>query len=434
MKNILIILCYCTLLMPTTLCAQNFWGTHSQKISLKAYEGHRFRVQTYIKTDIDDDSAAARIFYRVQKGENAYFIFNNSWDSPIRHKEWQKYTFEDTLKTGCDTLGFGMLCAYNGKFYFDDVTIDIETENGVWKNVFNADFENGQNSFINGSSYQNRGLNNLYTANIINNQAASGTKCLVIEGKNVPNYGVNNKVGKFADVNRIKLYYEIYGEGQPLLVLHGNGGSIDNATTHYPELIKKYKVIAIDNRGQGRSTDTDKPMTYDLMASDIKLLLDQLGIDSVYIWGQSDGAILGLLLAMDYPKKVKKVLAFGANIQPDSNAIFSYAINSDAKNIKTETDEKKRKLLILMRDYPNFPFSKLGQIKAQVLIMAGDRDVIRPEHTLKLFQHIPNAQMCIIPGSTHGAAWEKQALFMQLLNDFFEKPFEMPTTEDWYKE
>jgi pimeloyl-ACP methyl ester carboxylesterase len=434
MKNLIKLLIYSLVLIPFKVKAQAFWGTYSQKISLKAYEGHRFRIQTFIKTDIEDDSAAARIFYRVQKGGNGYFIFNNIWEKSIRHKEWQKYTFEDTLKTGCDTLCFGTLCAFNGKFYYDDFTVDIETEKGQWKNVFTADFEKGENTFIQGSQFNIRGINKKFTASILRGQAANGNNCLVIEGKDVPNYGMNKKAGKFADVNGIKLYYEIYGEGQPLLVLHGNGGSILEATPHYPELIKKYKVIAIDSRGQGRSTDTDNPLTYDLMASDVKLLLDQLGIDSVYIWGQSDGAILGLLLAMDYPKKVKKVLAFGANIQPDSAALFSWAINSDEKNIKTETDEKKRKLLILMRDYPNFLFSKLGQIKAQVLIMAGDRDVIRPEHTLKLFQHIPNSQMCIIPGSTHGAAWEKQALFMQLLNNFFEKPFDMPTTEDWYRE
>jgi pimeloyl-ACP methyl ester carboxylesterase len=70
----------------------------------------------------------------------------------------------------------------------------------------------------------------------------------------------------------------------------------------------------------------------------------------------------------------------------------------------------------------------------QTIPTQGDRDVIRPEHTLKLFQNIPNSYLCILPGSTHGASWNKRTLFMQLLNDFFDKPFEMPTTEDWYKE
>jgi pimeloyl-ACP methyl ester carboxylesterase len=88
----------------------------------------------------------------------------------------------------------------------------------------------------------------------------------------------------------------------------------------------------------------------------------------------------------------------------------------------------------MMRDYPNIPFEKLRTIKAPCLIMGGDRDVIRPEHLVKMFQYIPNSQLCILPGSTHGGAWEKKEMFLQILNDFFTKPFTMPTTEDWFKE
>jgi pimeloyl-ACP methyl ester carboxylesterase len=86
-----------------------------------------------------------------------------------------------------------------------------------------------------------------------------------------------------------------------------------------------------------------------------------------------------------------------------------------------------------MLDYPRIPYSRLSQIQAPVLIMVGDRDVIRPEHTLKLFQSIKNSQLCIIPGATHGAAWEKKQYFLMVMDDFFNKPFEMPTTEDWFK-
>jgi pimeloyl-ACP methyl ester carboxylesterase len=86
-----------------------------------------------------------------------------------------------------------------------------------------------------------------------------------------------------------------------------------------------------------------------------------------------------------------------------------------------------------MLDYPRIPFSDLSAIKIPVLIMAGDRDDMRPEHTLKLFQNIPKSQLCILPGTTHGAPWEKKDLFFKLLFDFFDKPFTMPTTEDWFK-
>ena len=319
---------------------------------------------------------------------------------PVRSNEWKKYAVEGKIDTGGYQIAFGALCLYNGKFYFDDIRLDIETEKGKWKNVFTEDFENGKNDLEQGIQRWNSGFNTKYKSDVVNGQGAQGNKFLVIEGNNVPNYGVNNKAGKFADVNGIKLYYEIYGQGAPLVVLHGNGGSIQSASEFYPDLIKNYKVIAIDSRAQGRSTDTDKPLTYDQMAADVNALLDQLKIDSVFIWGQSDGAILGLLLAMDYPKKVKRVLAFGANIQPDSLAIFPWAIAASEKIVKGNGSPNEKKLNQLMLDYPNIPYTKLSQIKAPVLIMSGDRDVIRPEHTLKLFQNIPNSQLCIIPGAT----------------------------------
>jgi pimeloyl-ACP methyl ester carboxylesterase len=87
----------------------------------------------------------------------------------------------------------------------------------------------------------------------------------------------------------------------------------------------------------------------------------------------------------------------------------------------------------LMIDNPHIPYEKLSTIKAPVLIMAGDRDVIRPEHTLKIFQHIPNSHMSILPGATHGGSWEKQELFLQLLNEFFLKPFSKPDTHAWFE-
>jgi pimeloyl-ACP methyl ester carboxylesterase len=168
------------------------------------------------------------------------------------------------------------------------------------------------------------------------------------------------------------------------------------------------------------------------MASDVNALLEQLHIDSAFIWGQSDGAILALLLAKDYPKKVKRALAFSPNIQPDSLAVFQWAITATEKIAAESTDPKVKALNQLMIDYPNLPYSELSKIKAPVMIMSGDRDVIRPEHILKMYQSIPNSQLCILPGATHGGAWEKKDLFLTIMNDFFNKPFTMPDTKDWY--
>ncbi len=422
-------------LLPLSLLAQDNWVSYSTNIDIQKYEGKKFRLQAFIKTEGEDDGSAAMLWARIDKPEGRSFM-DNMRDRPVLVNEWKKYTIEGKIDPKCSKMLFGMIDVYNGSFYYDDIKLEIETSKNKWSTIYNEDFENGPSKLTQGiEGKPGSGYNLLYTDEIIQDKSApSGKAYLKITGKNVPNYGLNKKIGKYADVNGIKLYYEIYGTGQPLLVLHGNGGSISNASPHYPELIKKYQVIAIDSRGQGKSTDTDKPLTYDQMASDINELLNQIKIDSANVWGQSDGAILGLLLAKDYPKKVKKVLAFGANIQPDSLAIFSWSINHEAKIIKETKDLKEKKLLELMRDYPNVAYADLDKIKAPVLLMAGDRDFITPEHTVKMFQNIPNSQLCILPGSTHGASWERKELFLQFLFDFFDKPFQMPDTKDWYKE
>src|ERR1035441_10550855 len=127
------------------------------------------------------------------------------------------------------------------------------------------------------------------------------------------NYGSNTLVGKYANVNDIKVYYEIYGAGEPLLLLHGNGGSIQNFEYQIPELSKHFKVIAVDSRAQGKSTDSDQEITYALMASDMSALIDKLKLGSVYVVGWSDGGNVGLELAFAHPQQVKKLVTFGAN-------------------------------------------------------------------------------------------------------------------------
>jgi pimeloyl-ACP methyl ester carboxylesterase len=240
-------------------------------------------------------------------------------------------------------------------------------------------------------------------------------------------YGNNPSVGKYAAVNGIRLYYEIYGEGQPLLLLHGNGGSIGGKASEIAVFSKKYKVIAVDSRCHGKSGCMAGDLNYEMMAADINELLTQLKIDSCFIWGHSDGGILGLIMAFQYPDKVKKLVTTGANVTPDTSAIFPQLVALE-KMYPMIPDTIQQKHLKLMVFNPNISFAELKKIKCPVLIMAGDRDAIREEHTIKIYQSIPNAQLCIVPGATHFFSGEKPVLFMMLVNDFFEKPFTMPST------
>lgn len=430
MKLIAVLICISSF---SSIRAQENWSAWSHTISTKGLEGHRFKMQASIKAEVTDDSASARIWARIDKKSGNGF-FDNMWARPVRNKEWKNYIIEGKIDEDATKLVVGMLCELNGKFYFDNFKVEVEKEPGKWQTIFTSDFEKGSSDFTASiDAGSNQGVNSFFTGGI-NEDLSVKNKAFLITATDIINYGDYKKVGKFANVNGIKLYYEIYGNGTPLLVLHGNGGSIASASSFYEELSKKYKVIAIDNRAQGKSTDTNDPLNYDVMAADINALLEQIHIDSALIWGQSDGAILGLTLAMDYPKKVKRVIAYGVNTAPDSSAVFGWAVTAVNKTIATSKNAKEVKLYTMMRDFPNIPYEKLQTISAPCLIMGGDRDVIKPEHLVKIFQNIPNSQLCIMPGSTHGGSWENREAFLVILNNFFTKPFCMPDTKSWFVE
>lgn len=235
-------------------------------------------------------------------------------------------------------------------------------------------------------------------------------------------YDNNNTAGHYANVNGIKLYYETYGHGQPLIMLHGNGGSIKAFRNQIPYFEKNYRVIAIDSRLQGKSGGSPDTISYDLMASDFNSLMNELHIDSAYVLGWSDGGINGLILAMKYPDKVKKLAISGANVVPDSTAVpYSDIVNMRKFVASGKGSAKAIALNQMMLDQPNIPYSDLRKIKCPVLVMAGDHDIIKPEHTLKIFQSIPSAELCIFPNSNHGTLIQHPQLFNKIVQEFYNK-------------
>jgi len=134
-------------------------------------------------------------------------------------------------------------------------------------------------------------------------------------------YGHDSTAGRFYNIRGIKMYCEVYGSGQPLLIIHGNGGSLRDFVYQIPYFSKKYKVIVADSRSQGRSADPGDSLTYEMMADDYAALLTALAIDSALVIGWSDGGIEGLLLAIRHPEKVKKLAITGANLSPDTTAV-----------------------------------------------------------------------------------------------------------------
>ena len=254
-------------------------------------------------------------------------------------------------------------------------------------------------------------------------------------------YGSNSMAGHYIHVNGIKLYYEIYGKGHPLLLLHGNGGSIYSMRYQIPALAEHFKVIAVDSRAQGRSSDSNADLSFTLMASDMAGLLDSLHIDSAYVVGWSDGAIIGLKLALEYPDKVSKLVSDAANFLPDSTALpekmleamrrtsFATLDSATQRRIISQSFFPKRAGLIFDKlnrldlYHPHFTDKQLESIDTPTLVMAGDHDLIKIGHTLKLFHLLPESQLCIVPGTNHGLLQERPRLANEIIIDFLERPF-----------
>ncbi|MDW8849630.1 alpha/beta hydrolase [Flavobacterium sp. MMLR14_040] len=256
-------------------------------------------------------------------------------------------------------------------------------------------------------------------------------------------YGKNTAVGKFAEINGAKIYYEEYGKGEPLLLIHGNGGSIESMGNQIDYFKSKYRVIVADSRGQGKSELKTDSLTYDQITKDMEGLVNQLKLDSISIIGWSDGGIVGLQMGISGKSKIKKIVAMGANLRPDATAVNSWATN-DVQNMRKmivskikakDTSENwnlQKQLAGLLVDQPNIATKDLSKIKAKVLIIAGDKDIIKNEHSVEIFENVPKAQLCIMPGETHFAPASSPEVFNALANKFLSEPFKRPDS-DWTK-
>lgn len=249
-----------------------------------------------------------------------------------------------------------------------------------------------------------------------------------------PRYGDNPKAGSFYNHDGVKIYYEIYGQGKPMVLLHGNGGSIGSRANLIPEFASHYQVIAFDARCHGKSDCPTGYLTYEQMASDVNAALTHLKIDSAYIWGQSDGGIVGLLMAINYPEKVRKLLASGANLRPDTTAIDPGLVPLlDRMWEVVKNDSIRSKQFRLLVDQPNIKTADLKKIRADVMIMGGDRDAIRNEHFLEMHNNIPGSLLCILPGTTHFPYQDRTRWFLEIMYDFFDNPPRRTTTVELFR-
>ncbi len=257
-------------------------------------------------------------------------------------------------------------------------------------------------------------------------------------GKTTTSYGHNPSAGKYYNIRNFRMYCEEYGNGTPILLIHGNGRSIEDFRYQIPFFAKTNRVIVADSRAQGRSADPSDSLTYDMMAEDFNALLEAKHLDSVQVIGWSDGGIIGLLLAIKHPDKVKKLAISGANIAPDTFAINPALLSlvkadyNDLKNKQNKTAEDRNdlKLMRILVEEPNIPLSSLESIQCPTLVIGGDQDLINLQHTVLISRHIPKSYLWIIPATGHSGAISRKDAFNSTIKDFFVKPYRrLSTTE-----
>lgn len=222
----------------------------------------------------------------------------------------------------------------------------------------------------------------------------------------------------YSDVNGMKMYYEIYGEGKPLVLIHGGGSTIETTFGRViPMLAKKYQVIAMDLQAHGRTADRDAPESFEQDADDVAALLKNLNISKADFFGFSNGGTTTVQIAIRYRQLVNKIILGSALCKRHGIApqFWDFMEQASLANMPNELKEGYLKVspnpqglqvmhdrdVERMRNFKDIPDEEIEAIKAPTLIISGDRDIVKPEHALELHHQIDKSSLAIIPG-VHG--------------------------------
>lgn len=197
-------------------------------------------------------------------------------------------------------------------------------------------------------------------------------------------------------VNNVELYYEKYGKGKPIILIHGNQEMHEIFDKLIEKLKTNYEVYAIDSRCHGKS-ENPKEISYDLMCEDIILFINKLNIEKPIIYGFSDGGIVGLLVAIKAPTILSSLVISGANITPNAFRKIDFLLTKLAYMFT------RSKYIKMMLTEPNISKEELGKIKIPVHILVGENDVIKLEHTMIIKNNIQNSTLEIIENENHGS-------------------------------
>lgn len=238
--------------------------------------------------------------------------------------------------------------------------------------------------------------------------------------------------GEYAEVNGLKMYYEIHGAGEALVLLNGSF----LAGTVYPTLAAGRQSIVLDMQGHGRTVDIDRRFTFERMADDVAALVKHLKITETDVFGYSMGGTIGLALAIRHPEMVRRLAVFGAVYRPIEEAWTPDMLkgwneitpeNFAPKDLKEPYEKMSpapnwkglvTKVLQMEKDFKGFSKEQMKAITAEVLISAGDRNDTPPEHLAEMHSLIPKSQLAIFPNTEHVLLLNKPENLPPQINEF----------------
>lgn len=241
----------------------------------------------------------------------------------------------------------------------------------------------------------------------------------------------------YAPVNGLEMYYEIHGSGEPLLLLHGGVTTIDTSFGQIiPVLAETRQVIAVEQQAHGHTADIDRELTFDNMAADTSALLGHLGISQADVFGYSDGGNVGLGLAIRHPALVRRLVVAGTNYNRDGmkQEFLEMMANASPEDIPPPLRESYagvaprpddwpvlvEKVRKLGTEFQGWSEGEIGSISAPTLVVTGDSDIVRLEHSLELYRLLPQANLAVLPMTHHGMRLNQPSWLVPILDEFLD--------------